>query len=677
MEICPMMKRFLIALLLLISPAALFAQSTTVSGTVTDAGSQTWNNGTFSFQFIPIPSYNGPYTWTGGAFNSGAVITGSMNGSGVYSVSIPSNTSITPAGSHWKITVCPQATSPCYTPTTLVTITGATQTLNVTPPAICVAPGPGVSLYSSAEVCGGFLGAQFFLIGTGLQVCTVGTANSCSTWSTAGGGGTSINTYTVATLPVSPAVNTIAIVSDGNGITCSTGGGTTIVLCQFDGTVWNALGVLPSPVGPAGVPQVPTATPSTPQAYALPGLATRQVIGTTNTDTILSTDCNPTSVFYQGSVSVAVALPSATTLQVPACVFTLTNNTTGSATTVVVTPGNAWTIVPNSSGTLTIQQGQSCVFKVDTNVGTQWDADCHDLPATYGANLNVTRGTFGPTVTATVPSGGTSAATQVCELPVGDQSSTIAIQSVQLGPQQHLCYVPIASTVLEIDVAADTGTSNIIVGRNHAGAVSNLTSSALATGSSGAVACSRAAAGLCVDGVTTASATLQNTAIAAGDYIELVSGTADGTAKLFTTHVLITPTAGTAYRSCNIIIGDQSNSAVLTDAQLGPQKWTCYIPQAATLQEIDVAADGGTPNIIVANVYNGVTNNVLSTALATGASGGTACSRATNTNCIGGASASVTLQNTAMQAGSYIQLVSGTAGGVAKLMTVHVTYTLN
>lgn len=131
-------------------------------------------------------------------------------------------------------------------------------------------------------------------------------------------------------------------------------------------------------------------------------------------------------------------------------------------------------------------------------------------------------------------------------------------------------------------------------------------------------------------------------------------------------------------RVCDIAVGDTSGSAI-TDAQLGPQKRICFLPAASTVQEIDVAADGGTPNVIVAKNVAGTVTNLLSSALATAASGGIACSKTTAVTGIDGATTcSATLQNnTSIAAGSYLELVSGTAGGTAKLMTIHVIYTID
>lgn len=132
----------------------------------------------------------------------------------------------------------------------------------------------------------------------------------------------------------------------------------------------------------------------------------------------------------------------------------------------------------------------------------------------------------------------TVGARRVCDITVGDTSAASAITNAQLGPQKRICYISAAATILEMDVAADAGTPNVIVARNTAGTPVNIVSAALATAASGGIACSNTGGTTGLDGATTCSATLQNTTVAQGAYIELVSGTAGGTAKLFTVHII-------------------------------------------------------------------------------------------------------------------------------------------
>ncbi len=128
---------------------------------------------------------------------------------------------------------------------------------------------------------------------------------------------------------------------------------------------------------------------------------------------------------------------------------------------------------------------------------------------------------------------------RVCDIPVNDTTGS-AITNGQLGPQSRICFIPAAATVVEMDVNADAGTPNVIVGVNHAGSISNIVSGALATAASGGIACSNTGGTTGINGATTCSGTLQNTTLAAGDYLELVSGTAGGTAKFFVVHVVYT-----------------------------------------------------------------------------------------------------------------------------------------
>jgi hypothetical protein len=182
------MRKLILGLMFLLAGAAnAFGQSTTVSGTVTDSGSQAWAGGTFKFMFAPNPQFpTGPYSWTGGTLNS--VIAGTLDGSGAYSLSIPSNTAISPQGSAWILQVTPNATSPSFsTPPT--TITGGTQALNVTPPAIAISwtnpPGPAISAYADAEITGTLpKGAEYFNVTSGVTRVWNGSA-----WANQGSGG--------------------------------------------------------------------------------------------------------------------------------------------------------------------------------------------------------------------------------------------------------------------------------------------------------------------------------------------------------------------------------------------------------------------------------------------------------------------------------------------------------
>jgi hypothetical protein len=109
-----------------------------------------------------------------------------------------------------------------------------------------------------------------------------------------------------------------------------------------------------------GVAVAPTA--------GLVGLVARSVAGTTSTDTILYSDSND-SVEYQGSVAVAVTVPTATTLGNPHFYSILDNLTTGSSTALTVTP-TTWTI--NGNSTLVIANGQKCRISLDPNSSTNW-----------------------------------------------------------------------------------------------------------------------------------------------------------------------------------------------------------------------------------------------------------------------------------------------------------------
>ena len=123
---------------------------------------------------------------------------------------------------------------------------------------------------------------------------------------------------------------------------------------------------------------------------------------------------------------------------------------------------------------------------------------------------------------------------------LGADNASSALVDADLGPQVRRCFIPYAATVTQVQVSANDGTPNIIVGVRHAGSVANLVSSALATAASGGRACSNIGGTVGIDGTTACSKTLQNVGIAQGDYIEAVSGTAGGVAKSMQVAIVFT-----------------------------------------------------------------------------------------------------------------------------------------
>lgn len=177
------------------------------------------------------------------------------------------------------------------------------------------------------------------------------------------------------------------------------------------------------------------------------------------------------------------------------------------------------------------------------------------VPTTYGTALPSSPGTAGQVLTiATVPDAthittawSSSSSKRVCMMVFGADNGS-ALANADIGPQTEQCQIPYAATIYEIDITADAGTPSVIVGKRHCTAnpcasnftVTNLLSGALSTAASGGPACSKTGATAGLDTFTTCSATLQNTSIAIGDYIETVSATAGGTAKRFTVAVHFT-----------------------------------------------------------------------------------------------------------------------------------------
>lgn len=129
-----MFKKLIFILIGLCGFAA--AQSTTVSVTVTDLTSQAWANGTISYVFQPTPGSSGPFYWNGAAVPAQYLTPTlvQLDSSGSASFTIPASTAITPTGSGWSYTICPNASAQCAQ--LIIPAAGSTQNISAAVTAV-------------------------------------------------------------------------------------------------------------------------------------------------------------------------------------------------------------------------------------------------------------------------------------------------------------------------------------------------------------------------------------------------------------------------------------------------------------------------------------------------------------------------------------------------------------
>lgn len=676
----------------LLFTGASLGQTTTVNGSVTDTAGQAWAAGTYTFTFVPSPpNYTGQNFQDGVPFTP-TPISGSLDNTGAFSgVAVPSNDHITPSGSRYNLKVCPMANSQCII--AAVFISGGTQSVVVNPipvvvngsvlnqtlayndteisgpiegflyynytgakgrvfhngafvdfggggggggtlssVGLTVQPGGALSVTNSPLIADGNLGfvvtgnqggvlwfdqtnrvqstptlTQDCLLkgnntnapgcasptdngsdptrvpnglnfalsyiaregansGTGtqvyravcrsgaqVQVCGSNPASGVIGVAEVGAGNTGTVTFCVGgrcqALFDNPAVvGDFAVVtttghfhdtgsalpptaqqafyidvanagSETNGyilppgdlVGGGGGGGTGFVspmTTACDMIVGGAAGVatrFPCNSTPTGVVNL-LGTLNGTQQYILNGLGAFAVAGTT--DTVLDTYRGARTV-YTGSASVAVALPTPATLHNQGYTNKLVNATTGVNTLVTVTAAGGATIANGSTtpaGTFAIAKGQACTFSMAA-VATNWTVDCYKSTALSDLRM--------------------------CSYRVGADNGVILVDT-DLGPQGDTCTIPYAADAIEIGLKSDGGTPNVIVGRERAGAIVNMTSAVLAAAGA-TYTCSNVGGTVSkIDGTTTCSATLQNNSLNGGDSMVLVSGTAGGVAKRLT-----------------------------------------------------------------------------------------------------------------------------------------------
>lgn len=192
------MKKLLI-LFSLLAPLISFGQSTTTSATITDSDGFLWMNGNYTISFVPNPSYPslGSYQWTGGNLQQNALFQGALSSGGAFSVSLPSTSAITPAGSQWKFTICPNATTGCFAVNSAVN--GGSLSLTSLLSAAAVGPrfptstsGSGASAFGYGDIEISPIpnpGGQYF--NTTTLICRQWNGTSFQACGSGGGGGAS------------------------------------------------------------------------------------------------------------------------------------------------------------------------------------------------------------------------------------------------------------------------------------------------------------------------------------------------------------------------------------------------------------------------------------------------------------------------------------------------------
>jgi hypothetical protein len=221
------LRLFILGFVLALFGVTSFAQTTSLTIQVTDAGGQSWNNGTWTAVLSTPPGVS-PF---GPPFNQIGTTTpvpnqtqsGALSATGSATATFWQNASIVPALSQWKFVVCPQATAPCFSQFATIT---STATLTLTPPAISVNCGPGVTAYLNSEVQCGVGGSFYNLILQSIQVCQTASGSSCTLWS--GSGSSASSPSTAYTFSVAAGVASAS--PNSTGLTSFFGSDSAVVL---------------------------------------------------------------------------------------------------------------------------------------------------------------------------------------------------------------------------------------------------------------------------------------------------------------------------------------------------------------------------------------------------------------------------------------------------------------
>lgn len=217
-----MFKKFVLLALTLCASWS-YAQNTTITAAVVDSDGTTWANGTWSIQFNYATGYPNlsSYKLNGASLNPSVVNQkGTLDASGNLSVTVYDSSLITPVGSGWVLTVCPQATSQCgqYQFSTAGASNNISGALTATIPAPRFIAKSGTYGYADIEATIQLsIGATYWNVTSSGSRCYSGTV-----WATcSGSGGTGISGQASGVVPLASTSTTIGAqshISESGGV---------------------------------------------------------------------------------------------------------------------------------------------------------------------------------------------------------------------------------------------------------------------------------------------------------------------------------------------------------------------------------------------------------------------------------------------------------------------------
>ena len=518
------MKKLYLLLILLVASLSQ-AQTTVVTATVTFPDANTFQGGTVLATFTPPTGVIDQYLYllNGSAFPY--YVSGTFDGSGTFTMTLTDDHIVRPVGGRWMFTVCSVASIQCTN--SLQDVFGASIDLSalisqdVRP--IFLPPTNFPTYFNDSEVDlslnSSVVNGIYFNYVTKNFRCWNGISGSNCLGGGGGGG---------------------SVVSFGAGVliplfTTSVSNPTTTPFLNFTLSTAPAHTVYANETGSSGLPSfspdsftLNTTSPLTGGALvhlgdtitlACPTCSVPQV-SVTATSPIVVTPRPGISTFVISCPTCGTSSGSVTSFSSgnlsPLFSTSVTNPTTTPALSFSQVNANAFTVFGNNTGSSTFP-----VFF------TMQGTDTHVLSS---STFSVATGTIlctdangGATASGCTP----LASKKTCTIIIGSDDGAVLVNADLTQGRQ--CFINTGATIQEVEVAANTGTPAVLLAKNHAGTPTNILSSALTTAGSGGIACSNTGGTLGIDGVTTCTNTLQNTALAAGDYLEARSGTASGT----------------------------------------------------------------------------------------------------------------------------------------------------
>jgi hypothetical protein len=520
------MKKLILSIILSLFVNVAWTQTTTVTATPIYPDANNFANGTVLATFTPPTGIINQNLYLINGTNFPYYVSGTINGSGQFSIVLTDDHQVRPLGGRWMFTVCSAATVQCTN--SLQDVFGASIDLStlisVDVRAILASPSNDPIYFADSEVKTNLYGGEryFNYVSKSFRCWDGSVWTNCGS---GGGGGGVIDflagnfdplfTTNVTNPTTTPILTFLAENAPAHTVYANETSSSATPSFQTDALTINTTAPL---TGGALVHLGSSITLSCPTCSV-------PQVNVTATSPIVVTPSPGVSTFVISCPTCGTSSGTLTNFSsgnlAPLFTTSVSNPTTTPALSFALSSVAPHTVYANETGSTTTPSFQTDLVTINTAA-----------PLGGGGSLEL-GGTLSLTCTGCLTAIPTNNRTRTCELgPIGSQNAGAVLVTADIQPQPSTCVIDVPMTALLAVVLVNSGASTVQIGYRNNGAttaISPVLTPATVAGITDKVACANVGGtAVTIQGHSVTCSTLTNTALTQYDTLETIGGTADG-----------------------------------------------------------------------------------------------------------------------------------------------------